>query len=149
MTSKPIKGFNTKEEIFKYLKKLFAQKSKIILIRGSSANREIKKFSDLDIEVYSEKLRKPYYEIAFLKNKPLLISVYFYKYKQGKKIKEPKNVKVLYGEYNNSIKPTFSKDKYNNKQKIQRECQLAVDFMFKYLRTKNKSNLEFVNRRIK
>jgi len=144
-----MKKFNNKKKVFEYLKKLFSKDGKIILVRGSTATKFIRQFSDFDVEVYSSKLKKPYYEIAFVKNKPVLITVYFYKYNQGKKIKEPKNVKVIYGEYNSSIKPNFSKDTYTSKQKIKRECQLVTDFMFTYLRHKDKKDLMNINKKIK
>jgi len=120
----------------------------LILVRGSTATKSIKKFSDFDIEVWTNKPRKPYYEIAFVKEKPILISVYFYKYKEGKEIQEPPNIKILFGKYNDKIKPSFSKETYKHRRKIKRECQLVVDFFFKYLRTKNKKYLEPIQKRI-
>ena len=142
-----IKKFRNKEKVFDYLKKTFS-KSKIILIRGSSAKKPIKNFSDIDVEIYSNNPRKPYYEIVFIRDMPVLISAYFYKFKKGDILKTPNNIKIINGEYNKSIKPDFSKEPYNNKEKIKRECQLAIDFMFKYLRTKNASNLKPIQRRI-
>ena len=142
-------NFKNKKEIFDYIKKKFEKESKLILIRGSASNKNLKKFSDIDVEVYSNKLKKPYYEIIFLKEKPILVSVYFEKYKTGKKIKESYNVKVLSGKYNNKIKPDFSKENYNNKQKIKRDCQLCVDFLFKYIRSKDKRYLEYLQKKIK
>ena len=143
-----IKKFSNKKQVFNYLKELFTE-SNLILLRGSTAKELIKNFSDIDAEIYSNAIRKPYYEIIFVKDSPVLISAYFYKYKKGKKTKEPKNIKIIKGEYNKSIKPDFSKDSYNNKERIKRECQMAIDFMFKYLRTKNKKELEAIQRRIK
>src|SRR3989344_164771 len=106
-----------KKEIFNYIKKKFT-KDKLILIRGSAINKKLKAFYDIDVEVYSYNLRKPYYEIVFLKRNPILISVYFYKYCEGKYSKEPKNIKVILGNYNKDIKPNSKKEVYNNKQKI-------------------------------
>lgn len=140
--------FQNKKELFDYLIEKFSNESKIILIRGSTAKGNIKQFSDIDVEIYSDKLKKPYYNIAFVGKKLILISVYFYKFKDGKKIKEPKNVSIIYGEYNSEIKPDFSEDKYSPKEKIKRECQLLIDFFFKYLRHKNKKDLEPVEKRI-
>ena len=141
-------NFNNKREIFAYIKRKFSKESELILIRGSTATKSVKKFSDFDIEIYRKKLKKPYYEVVFLKEKPILLSVYFDKYKKGKKIQKPANVKVLYGEYNDKIKPNFSKDTYTHKQKIRRECQLLIDFFFKYLRTKDKKYLNSIQKRI-
>ena len=144
-----IKKFKNKIEVFNYLKKLFSKESDVILIRGSTAYGPVKKFSDFDVEVYSNKLKKPYYEIVFVKSNPTLISVYFYKYKKGKKTKGDKNVRVIYGEHNDTIGPDFSKDTYTHKQKIKRECQYITDFMFTYLRHGNKKELMNIHKRIK
>jgi hypothetical protein len=137
-----------KKEVLGYIKNKFRKQGKLILIRGSIINKPVKNYSDFDIEVYGNTLKKPYYEIIFIKEKLILISVYFYKYKRGKKAKTPKNIKVLYGKYNNKIKPNFKKDEYN-KEKVKRECQMVVDFFFKYLRSKNKKYLDSVQKRIK
>lgn len=149
-----MKKFKSKKRVFEYITKKFKKDSKLILIRGSTANGSIKQFSDIDAETYG-KLKKPYYEIIFVKNKPVLITVYFYKYQEGKRIKSPKNVKIVYGKYNNIIEKRFNershfaKDTYTAEQKITRECQLAIDFMFKYLRSKDKKALESVQKKIK
>src|SRR3989344_5559305 len=93
-------NFKNKKEIFNYIKKKF-KKSKLILTRSSSVNKKLKAFYDIDVEVYLNKLKKPYYEIVPLRNKPVLLTVYFYKYKKGKITKEPDNIKILKGDYNN------------------------------------------------
>ena len=86
-------------------------------------------------------MKKPYYEIVFLKEKPILISVYYYKYKKGKEAQKPKNVRILFGKYDKEADKSFNnpkhfaKNKYSQKEKIKRACQLIVDFFFKYLRT--------------
>jgi hypothetical protein len=145
-----IKNFKNKQELFNYLLEPFSKKSKVILIRGSTAKNPVTQFSDFDIEVYSKKLRKPYYEIVFLGNKLVLLSVYFYKFIDGDKIKTPEKIKVIHGQYNNSIRPDFSIDSYTNKQKIKRECQLVIDHFFSYLRHKNRlDKLESINKRLK
>ena len=143
-----LRTFKSKNEVFRYLVKNFSKNAKLILIRGSTASKPVKQFSDFDVEVYGKK-KKPYYEIAFVKNNPVLITIYFYKYNEGKKANAPKNVKVIYGRYNNKIKPDFSPDNYTAKQKITRECQLNIDFMFKYLRSRNKKYLESVQKGLK
>ena len=140
--------FHDKQEVFDYVIKKFSKKNKLILIRGSTAKKPVKNFSDFDIEIWTNKLEKPYYEIAFVSGKIVLISIYFYKYKLGKKVDVPSNVKILFGEYNDQIIPDFSNDKYTNKEKIKRECQLLVDFFFKYLRRKDKKYLSSVQKRI-
>ena len=144
-----MKGFKSKEEVFIYLKKKFSKESKLILLRGSTATKPAKKFSDFDIEVYGNKSKKPSYELAFLKEKPILLSVYFYKYSEGEKIQKPLNVKIIFGRYTDKIKPNFSKDTYTDKEKIRRECQLVIDFLFKYLRCGDKKYLESVQKRLK
>jgi hypothetical protein len=141
-------NFTDEKEVFVYIKNKFSKESKLILVRGSTATKPVKKFGDFDIEVWTIKLKKPYYEITFIKEKPILISVYFYKYKEGKEIQKPSNVKILYGKYNNKLEPDFNKDTYTSKEKIKRECQLIVDFFFKYLRTKDKKYLQFIQKRI-
>jgi len=84
-----------------------------------------------------------------LNQKIILISAYFYKFKKGEKTDTPKNIKLIYGEYNKNLSPNYKKDNYNQKQKIKRECQLAIDFFFKYLRHNNLKYLESVQKRIK
>lgn len=140
-------NFESKKKIFDYIKKKF-RKSRLILVRGSSVNKKLKAFSDIDAEVHSDKSRKPYYEIVFVREKPILISIYFYKYRKGKIINAPDDIKIISGKYNDKIKPDFSKDTYNNKEKIKRECQLVIDFLFKYMRNKNRKDLETVQKRI-
>jgi hypothetical protein len=143
-----MKKLNSKKQVFEYIKHLFARNSNVILIRGSAVNKPLKAFSDIDVEVYG-KIKKPYYKIIFVKNHPILMSTYFYKFKKGRKVKAAKNIKVLYGEYNNKIKPDFSKDTYTPKEKIKRECQLMMDFMFRYLRSGDKKALASLERRLK
>jgi len=144
-----IKKFTKKTEILDYVKSKFSKENDLILIRGSTATKRIKKFSDVDIEIYGSKLKKPYYELILLNNNPSLLSAYYYKYEKGKEIIKPNGVNIIYGEYNNKIKPNFDKDTYNNKEKIIRECQLLTDFFFKYLRTKDNKYLKSVQKRIK
>ncbi len=143
-----MKNFDNKKEVFEYIKKKFNKESRLILVRGSTATKPAKKFDDFDIEIWTNEIKKPYYEIAFVKEKPILISVYFYKYNEGKEIQKPQNVKILHGKYNNKIKPNINKDTYTNKERIKRECQLIVDFFFKYLRTKDKKYLKPIQKRI-
>lgn len=146
--TREIKIFQNKSEIYQYIKKKYP-KANTILIRGSTTKKPIKKFSDFDIEIWGEKIKKPYYEIAFFKDKPILISAYFYKYRKGKEIKIPSGVKIIYGKYGNKIKPDFSEDFYNKEEEIKRECQLVTDFLFKYLRSKNIKYLNYIQKRIK
>src|SRR3989344_1846648 len=101
-----MKIIKTKKDLFEYVRKIFAKKAEVVLIRGSTANGSVKAFSDVDVEVYvKSKLDKPYYEIILYNNSPLLISAYFYDYIEGKKARCPKNVKVLFGDFNDKIKP--------------------------------------------
>ena len=152
-----MKNFNNKKQIFEYLIKKFSKDSKIILIRGSTAKGKIKQFSDIDIEIYSTNLKKPYYEIAFVGRKIILISVYFYKFKEGEKTREPKNVKIIYGNYNNEIKPDFSKDRYSHKEKVKREAEkynIKYEIKIKKIwnlwrREYEKTNRKFNKRRFK
>jgi predicted nucleotidyltransferase len=146
-----IENFDKQERILKYIVGTFSKESEVILIRGSTAHKKAKLFSDFDIEVYTKnKLKKPYYEIALLKDKLVLISVYFYKYVNGKPTSRlQSNVKVLYGQFNDKLNPEFSKDKYNSEEKTKRECQLLLDFFLKYLRTKDKKYLNSIQKRVK
>ncbi|HJX50221.1 MAG TPA: nucleotidyltransferase domain-containing protein [Candidatus Nanoarchaeia archaeon] len=147
-----MKTFKNKEQVLEYIKKI--GKGKVILIRGSTATKPLKNFSDIDIEVYSDKLKKAYYEIVLVNKKIVLITIYYYKYEKGREIKASKNVKIISGGYNEGIEKSFNspghfaKDKYNHQEKIKRECQMVTDFMFKYLRTKNKEYLKSVQKRI-
>jgi len=119
-----MKKFKDKTQLKNYIKKLFSKYE--IVFEGSTSNKPLKNFSDMDVEVYG-RVARPYYEIVFVRNKLILISIYFYKDRRNK----------------------HKKDTYNPKQKIKRECQLTIDFLFKYLRTKNKKYLESVQKRIK
>ena len=143
-----MKSFKDKTEAFHYIKNKFSNRSKVILVRGSTANGPIREFSDIDVEVYYDTLEKPYYELCFVGLKLVLISVYFYNYTRGKRIKHEKNVRVLYGKYNENLKPDFSKEEYTLEQSVKRECQMVVDSLFKYIRHKNKVDLERVQKRI-
>lgn len=143
-----MKKFSNQKGIEKYIVKKFSSESSLILIRGSTAKKRASAFSDFDIEVYGRKIGKPNYEIVMLGKYPVLISSYFYKYVKGDEGKEPRGVKILSGKFNDMIKPNFSQDKYNTKERIRRECQMVVDFMFKYLRSKNTENLKSVQKRI-
>ena len=143
-----MKSFNTKKEMFSYINNSFP-KSQVILIRGSTAFKGVKNFSDFDIEIYCNFIQKPIYELAFFKNKIILITIYFYKFKKGKIISpKEKNMRILKGKYNKNLRPDFSKDKYLQKEKVKRECQLLIDFMFKYLRSKDKKYLKSIEKRI-
>ena len=139
--------FQSKDELFGYLVRKFKSGNNVILIRGSTAHGTLKQFSDVDVEIY-EKSRKPYYDIAFVGSKLILVTIYFYPYKAGKPCFFEDNVRVLYGEYNDNLKPIFKKDTYNSGEKTIRECQLLIDSFFKYLRTKDKKYLEAVKKRI-
>jgi hypothetical protein len=148
-----MKKFKNKQQVFNYIKRI--GKGRLILVRGSTAKKPIKNFSDVDVEVYSDRLKKPYYEIVSAGRNLVLISIYYYIYQKGGRIKAPKNVKVIYGEYNKKIDDSFNapkhfaKDTYTPKEKIKRECQMVIDFMFKYLRTKNKKYLASVEKRLR
>ena len=76
--------FKNKQEIFSYLKRKLSGENKVIIVKGSTAYGAIKAFSDIDVETYGNKFDKPYYELIFLREKPVLVSVYFNKYKKGK-----------------------------------------------------------------
>ncbi len=147
-----MKTFKNKQQIFNYIKKI--SKGKLILIRGSTATKPLKNFSDVDIEIYSDKLKKADYEIVLVNKKIVLVTIYYYKYEKGREIKAPKNVKIISGGYNEGIEKSFNspehfaKDTYTQKEKIKRECQMVIDFMFKFLRTKNKEYLKSVQKRI-
>jgi predicted nucleotidyltransferase len=144
--------FNNKNELFEYTKNKFKE-SKLILISGSTAYGKIKNFSDFDVEVYINNTKKPYYEIVFIKEKPILISIYFYKYKLGKDINPPKGIKVIKGKFNDKIDkkftPIYGEGKYTKNEKLKRDCQLITDFCFKYFRSKDKRYLEYIQKRIK
>ena len=144
-----IRGFKNKDEIFDYIRKRFIN-SNLILVHGSTALRPVKRFSDFDIEIYSKHLRKPYYEIAFCRNKPVLITIYFYEYKGGKKVKPPQSIKVIHGKYRKIEHDDWTKKKsiYNQKERLRRECQLVTDFLFKYVRSNDRQYLKYTQKRI-
>lgn len=143
-----IKHFKSKQQVINYIVKLLKKDAECICIQGSTAFKPLKKFSDMDFHYFAKKYKKPYYEIVFVKDKPILISVYHQKYTKGKKIKAPKRINVVYGDYNNKLVPDFSKAKYKLKDKITRECQLVTDFLFKYFRSGDKTYLEYTQKRL-
>lgn len=134
-----MKSFKNKKEVFEYIKEKYLE-AETILIRGSSVNGEIKEFSDIDVEFYQDNPAKPEYELILVNNKLILITVY--PYKAGKKIKNiPNNVLVLKGDYCEQI----DNQKYYTKEERRiRDNQLFLDFLFKYIRTKDKKYLESV-----
>ena len=140
--------FKNKQEIFSYLKRKLSGENKVIIVKGSTAYGAIKAFSDIDVEVYGEKMNKPYYELIFLREKPVLVSVYFNRYQEGEPIKPKSNMRVIYGKYNNNLIPDSANEKYNPEQGVRRECQMVVDALFKYIRHKDKKDLERVQKRI-
>ncbi len=144
-----MKTFKSKKQVFNYIVKMFSKDAEIICVHGTAANKPLEDFSDIDIEAYSKKHKKPYYEIIFVGKKVVLISVYWPKFVNGKKARPPKGTKVLYGEYNDKIEPDFSKDKYKLKDKAVRECQLVTDFLFKYFRGRDKTYLEYTQKRLR
>ena len=144
--------FRNKTELFEYLRKKFKE-SRVILIHGSTAHKPVKNFSDFDIEVYGNVIKKPYYELVFINRKLALLTTLFYKYRAGKKKTTPKKMRVVKGEYTSAIenkKPQtmYSEGVYSSKEKIKRECQLVMDFCFKYLRSKDVQYLRYIQKRI-
>ena len=144
-----MRAFANKTAVFEHLKKKFAKGSKLIIVKGSTVTKPVRRFSDFDVEVWCKKPRKPYYEIAFVRAKAILISAYFYRYKEGKQAQTPPNTKILHGKYNSKIRTYFSKESYTPRQITTRECHLVADFMFKYMRSKDKEYLNAVQKRIK
>lgn len=138
----------SKTEVFEYVLKKFKNDSEVITLGGSSRNKPLKDFSDMDFNIFSKKYFKPYYEIVLVNNKPILITVYSQKFFRGNEITPPKNQLVLFGRYNDNLKIDYSISKYEGRGKIVRECQLAVDFLFKYTRSNNKKWLENVQKRL-
>ena len=72
----------------------------------------------------------------------------------GNKVEAPKEMKVIKGVYTDKVQEIFDmnwnkKENLSNEQKINRECQLTIDFLFKYLRSGSKKHLELVQERLK
>jgi len=136
-----MKSFKSKKEVFEYIKNKYA-KAETILIKGSTTKRKLKEFSDIDVEFYQDNPAKPEYEIILVDKKLVLITAY--PYKSGKKInKIPENVLVLKGNYCEQIE---NQEDYNKEERDIRNNQLFLDFLFKYLRTKDKKYLENVKK---
>lgn len=149
-----IHQFNSKKEIFDYILTFSKLNSDLVLIRGSTAKGNVKKFSDFDVEIYGQKEKFPYYEICLLKKKVILITIYFRKNIKGNKINPPEKIKILKGLYTDKIQKIFDmnwnkKEELTSKQKINRECQLIVDFLFKFLRTGSEKHIKLVQERLK
>ena len=148
------KDFSSKDEIFNYITQEFANENDLVLIRGSTAYGEIKPFSDVDVEIYSQKRDKPHYEIVFYKDNPVLLTIYFYIYEDAQHCEPPKNVKILQGVYNSKIESIFEEaiqqnDSYTNEKLITRKCQLILDFFFKYMRCRDEKYLDMVQKKLK
>ena len=132
--------FKNKYGVFEYIKKKYS-KAETILVKGSSVNKPLKEFSDIDIEFYQDKPAKPEYEFILVNNKIIIIA---YPYKAGKKIvKIPDNILILKGNYCEKIE---NQKNYNWKEKIIRDNQLFLDFLFKYLRTKDSKYLKKIEK---
>jgi len=136
-----MKFFKSKKEVFEYIKEKYST-AETILIKGSSVNKNLKDFSDIDVEFYQDKPAKPEYEIILVKDKTVLITAY--PYKSGKPInKIPDNVLVLKGNYCEQVE---NQKGYSKEERKVRNNQLFLDFLFKYLRTKDKKYLEIVEK---
>ena len=91
---------------------------------------------------YQDKPAKPEYEIVLVSDKIVLITAY--PYNPGKPInKIPDNVLVLKGNYCKQIE---NQERYSENGREVRNNQLFFDFLFKYLRTKDKKYLETVEK---
>ncbi len=133
--------FKLKKEVFEYINKKYS-KAETILIKGSAVNKNLKDFSDIDVEFYQDEPAKPEYEIVLVNDKIVLITAY--PYKSGKQIsKIPNTVLVLKGDY---CEPIENQEEYSAKERDVRNNQLFLDFLFKYLRTKDKRYLEIVEK---
>ncbi len=148
-----IQKFRGKASLFEYLRSKFRDE-RVILVHGSTATKPVKNFSDFDIELYGKSINKPYYELVFINGKPALLTMYRYKYQEGKKKAPPQNIRVIKGEYTDAIenrKPhtMYSEGVYNMEERIIRECQLIVDFCFKYFRSRDVLYLRYIQKRIK
>lgn len=139
-----MRTFKTKSEIFEYICKRFSEKDvKGIVVKGSAAKKEIGQFSDIDIEIYNNKKIKPYYELVLLKDKLILISIYFYK--ASKKLQVKDYILVLKGDFFEGIEHKGN-EKYSKQERIIRDNQMLVDCLFKYLRSKDKGYLNCVEK---
>ncbi len=140
-TKMKIRKFKNKKEAFKYIKKKYSS-AEAILIKGSVVRGEIKEFSDIDIEFYQDKPAKPEYELILVDNKLVLITAY--PYKAGKKINNvPENVLVLKGNYCKQIE---NQKPYSKQERTIRDNQMFLDFLFKYLRTKDSKYLKTIEK---
>jgi hypothetical protein len=134
-----IKSFKNKKEVFIYLIKKFILNEGTILLRGSMINEPVKDFCDFDLEIYTNKKLKPYYEIVFVNKKICLISIWFGKYRIGSQSKMPKKVKLIHGNYFSYMKGLSDK---------RSDSQHVIDWVFKYIRTKNMERLDWINKKI-
>lgn len=139
--------FDNKTQLFDWLIKNFD--GEVILVRGSTAFGPVKKFSDFDVEVWCEKRKDEYYEIIIVEDKITLLTINFYKYKKGVKKQAPNNMNILKGGYNQNLEPEFIRETRRGNRKVKRECQLLLDFMFKYLRSGDEKALNSVQKRVK
>lgn len=136
--------FSTKESVFNYLKKRFVSKNVLgIAVVGSTAKGKIKNYSDIDMVVFNNQKLKPYYELCLIADKLVLITVYFYK--AGKLAKIPKNGKIIYGNYYSQIEYRGNL-KYNRNERMRRDNQMFIDGLFKFLRSKDKKYLSWIEK---
>ena len=139
-----MKQFKSKAEVFEYISNKFNSKNvKGIVIVGSTAKGKIKQFSDIDGVVFNKTGRKPIYELCLVNKKVVLITVYYYK--AGKLEKIPSNGKILYGDYFQQIEHKGDR-KYTSKQRAIRNNQMFLDGFFKFLRSKDKRYLNWIEK---
>lgn len=137
-----MKKFKDKKQVFSYIKRKYLGKNTFsILIKGSSINRDIKEFSDIDVEICQKEKKKPDYEIVLVKGNLALITAYFYR--PGKKMKNLENSLLIYGDY---YEPTENQGDYTKEERRIRDSQMFIDFLFKYLRTKDPKYLEKIEK---
>lgn len=135
-----MKEFKDKTEVFEYIKRKYSNADSV-LVRGSSIDGLVD-FGDIDVEFYQKNPAKPEYELILVESKLVLISAY--PYKIGKRVKDiPDNVLVLKGSYYEQID---NQEEYTESEKRIRDNQMAIDFLFKYIRTKDKKHLKTVEK---
>lgn len=139
-----MKEFKSKTSVFEYISKKFKeQDTQGICVVGSTAKGKIKNFSDIDVVVFNKTGKKPFYELCLVNKKVVLITVYYYK--AGKIEKIPNNGKILCGNYFQQIEHKNDR-KYTLKQRTIRDNQMFLDGFFKFLRSKNKRYLDWVDK---
>lgn len=150
-------NFYLKSDIHNYILTKFSKLGETVILTNKasfSSSRYLKSFTNVEVEIYGKQAKKPYCDLIFFHEKPVLLKINFFKLKEGQVADLPEGMKVLQGEYTDSleqIKSESNLDKLNlsKSDKTTLENQRLIDSFFSYMRTKEDKYLEDVQRKLR